>query len=746
MLEKLKITGAACFGATPLELDGLKQINFFFGSNGSGKTTISRALDGYGTLSTHAEWHDGAPLAVKVYNRDFVDRMLKESDRIPGVFVIGESSVEAQTRLQEIEGENGERAKALDALERAKKSLQGAQTAHDDAEDAFRESAWEAYKNLTKNNPALEPAFKGQGGIGNSKPKLMEKLLALPESSDPIPVIETLVQKAEAVFNDTATRCEGLPKTPVIMLSSIDGYELLGERIVGSEEVSLSELISRLGNSDWVSIGRQYLEHSNGVCPFCQKEAPANLLTDLATMFDEEYALKKERIEQLENAYKRWSEAVAAALENFNFDSRAFLDEGAYQAAMINLRTEIDTNLGLLRRKLENLSESVELVDLSQFVTELDLHIESANAAIRDHNELVSGRRDERPKLVEACWQNFAYEALGATLATFKRKQSGRATGITTLVGNVAAAQDTINTLDEEVRGLQKSVRSSQPVIDRINELLNRNGFTSFKIVRSSQLQDGYMLSRDNGAVQEHSLSEGERTFIAFLYYFHLLDEQTSDGKSHRILAVIDDPVSSLDADVLFVVGALIRRLIARALGSADHIEQLLLLTHNVYFHKDVSHVRQGESEVAGRKYYVIRKRHDQPSEVVPHLTNPITTEYRRLWDEVKRAVEGEQINVVGLENILRRILESYFRVMGGGIWDDEITPLLDQSEQHVFKALFRWANEGSHSILEELYYAPTAITQDVYLSVFKRIFEVTDHGAHYRMMIEGKRSLPADR
>ena len=279
-------------------------------------------------------------------------------------------------------------------------------------------------------------------------------------------------------------------------------------------------------------------------------------------------------------------------------------------------------------------------------------------------------------------------------------------------------------------------------MIEQINGILQRSGFTSFKIVESPSLKDGYMLARDGGAIQEHSLSEGERTFIAFLYYFHLLDGRSEEPSAlHHVVAVVDDPISSLDSDVLYVVSALMRNLVERALSGENHVKQLIVLTHNVYFHKEITYIRDGEKG-QGRTYFLIRKRPSMPSTIEARRSNPVSTEYRRLWDEVKRAIDGEVVNIVGLENILRRILESYFRVMGGGIWDHEITPHLTNPERHVFRALFNWVNEGSHAVLEDIFYTPSSISQDVYLQVFKRVFVVTGHESHYQMMILGKASL----
>jgi wobble nucleotide-excising tRNase len=65
-------------------------------------------------------------------------------------------------------------------------------------------------------------------------------------------------------------------------------------------------------------------------------------------------------------------------------------------------------------------------------------------------------------------------------------------------------------------------------------------------------------------------------------------------------IAVIDDPVSSMDSSVLFIVSALVRELIGVCFNNAeyreherevqeDYIKQIFILTHNVYFHREIT-------------------------------------------------------------------------------------------------------------------------------------------------------------
>ena len=58
----------------------------------------------------------------------------------------------------------------------------------------------------------------------------------------------------------------------------------------------------------------------------------------------------------------------------------------------------------------------------------------------------------------------------------------------------------------------------------------------------------------------QQNLSEGERNFLIFLYFYHLIYgvESPEENINQDKILVIDDPVSSLDSDVLFIVSTLI--------------------------------------------------------------------------------------------------------------------------------------------------------------------------------------------
>ncbi|RKQ36849.1 AAA family ATPase [Kocuria tytonis] len=736
MLQEMTIAGGTCFGDSPLSVTDLEPASFFYGPNGSGKTTISRAFAGYGSLQLKPEWHDGAEMAVRVYNRDLVDQILRESNRIPGVFVLGENSVDAQNRLEQIEMPGGERDQAVDVHGRTRSSHEDAKNRQTEAKEALKTAAWKKYRTLVDEHTTLLPAFTGQRGVDRNRDMLVTRLLEreAPSESETLPELEDLLADATAVYDTGATTRTPLTEISEFQWSDQDGSALLEQKIAGSSQVSLSELVEKLGNEDWVQTGRQYLHDADGLCPFCQQKAPKDLAKQLEDMFDDRYTEQVDKLQRLAVAYSSWAQSVREATGGWSAESTAYLDEAAYQKALGSLNTTTGANEKGLEQKLRAPSEAVTVSTSSAPVDALNTVIREANAKIDAHNRLVESQKVAKPKLTEKCWTYLADVLLHEELSAYRRKSAGLQKGVEATAEKMGEASAAISALNDEVRDLQRSVESSQPVIDNINGLLRRSGFTSFHIVNSAELDDGYMLARNGVPLDEHSLSEGERTFIAFLYYYFRLNGRENTGASGKILAVIDDPISSLDSDVLFIVSALVRDLINRALSKTDHVAQVIVLTHNVYFHKEVTQVRHKDTG-SGRCYHVIRKSLTEANVVEAHAENPVSTEYERLWSEVRRASQGEQMSIIGLENVLRRILENYFRI-AGGIWEDQIVQYLDPAERPVLRSLFNWVNEGSHGVFENLHYSPSPTTQDMYLDVFRHVFDRSGHDAHYKMMM----------
>ncbi|WP_181149630.1 AAA family ATPase [Ensifer aridi] len=81
MITEIEIAGVATYPAGGKRLTDLKKVNYLFGHNGCGKTTISRAIRNPSiNAGYNVSWRDGRQLEALVFNRDFADASFGRPD------------------------------------------------------------------------------------------------------------------------------------------------------------------------------------------------------------------------------------------------------------------------------------------------------------------------------------------------------------------------------------------------------------------------------------------------------------------------------------------------------------------------------------------------------------------------------------------------------------------------------------------------------------------------------------------
>ena len=299
------------------------------------------------------------------------------------------------------------------------------------------------------------------------------------------------------------------------------------------------------------------------------------------------------------------------------------------------------------------------------------------------------------------------------------------------LKGQIVTANDEIQEAERELRRLEEAVTSIQPTIDGINQILRSFGFTGFSLAMAEN-ETHYKIVREDGQDAKETLSEGERSFVTFLYFFHMLKGSDSEsGVTRDRVVAFDDPVSSLDAEVLFVVSSLIRSVIEDVRNGVGLIKQVFVLTHNVYFHKEATfNTKRKDTALREETFWTVRKS-DSISKVKKHDGNPVSTSYEMLWAEVR----DPDRSTLTIQNTLRRILENYFQILGG-VDRDEICAKFDGTEKYICQSLFSWVNAGSHHAHDDIYVASDETAVEAFLAVFEDIFRKQGHANHYNMMM----------
>jgi wobble nucleotide-excising tRNase len=711
-------------------MSGLSQFNFVFGANGVGKTTISRVIADVGA---HADciiaWKDNRPLQPLVYNRDFVQKHFHEVAELPGIFTLGAENAEI---LKAIAAEK----ESLDKLEKHLASLQGVLEGSDGSggkraelvriEDTIKVACWEQKQ---KHDSTLKGGFEG---VRNSSEKFKARLLTerCKEGSCTLELKE-IEQRAAAIFDDSVKAVAELPSPSTAELLNLERDPILAKRVIGRADVDIAEMIQRLGNSDWVKQGRAYFQSNDGVCPFCQQPAPNELEQHLNDYFDESFAKDSERIASLEVSYKFQAETLSEWLKALLEIENQFLNKVSAKVNKELLEAKVAANLATLSKKRGEPSQKLELESVKSVCDALAELVATANTKTQEHNRLVKNIAEERQKLTDQIWRYLIDKELPLSLETYDKEKRHALEAIGVLDAKIAEAKNLIIDKKRRIQELERTTTSIQPTIDGINKVLSNFGFEGFSL---QQADNGrcYKLVRSDGSDAKETLSEGERTFVTFLYFYHLLNGSDSEaGIMQDRIVVFDDPVSSLDSDILFIVGCLIKGVFNEIRQGIGQIKQVFVLTHNVYFHKEITYnskrVRDAMKE---ESFWVVRKS-GASSMLHPHPCNPIKTSYELLWADVRNP---DRSNAT-IQNTLRRILENYFKILGN-IDPDGLCELFEGKEKLLCKSLFSWAHDGSHYAHDDLYISIEEPMVEIYLGVFRKIFEKSNHSQHYRMMM----------
>jgi len=729
MIESITISNVATFGATPEQIHSLSLFNFFFGSNGTGKTTVSRVIAEDTQFPTcSVTWKAGTKLQALVYNHDFVERNFNQSAELKGVFTLGEKQVDTLAKIATAKGE-------LDALTTKIETLtQGLEGADGNGgkrgelallEAGFKDKCWAQKK---RHEPKLQGSFEGyRNNSEKFKAKVLQELAANKAS---LLTLAELEQKAESVFGPTPTEEMPIQSPDAMKLIAHEANPILKKRVIGKEDVDIAAMIKALGNSDWVREGLAFYEVNEGACPFCQQRTRDAFAHSLNEYFDETFVTDSKAIDDLATDYATEGARIQLQLASIIASPSKFLDVDKLKAEKELFDARATLNNQRLAGKKKEASQVVELASVSNVFSEIKTLIDTANSQVAAHNKMVANIASERRTLTAQVWR-FVLEELRADLAAFTAEKESVDKAIVAMTMQLSKASTDKANKTVEIRQLERQTTSVQPTIDGINSLLSSFGFQGFKLAKAAS-GTSYKLVRPDGSDAKATLSEGERTFVTFLYFYHLLKGSNSDsGMTTDRIVVFDDPVSSLDSDILFIVGSIIKGMFDEVRAGTGHIKQVFVLTHNVYFHKEVTYNSKRKDVAMNEESFWIVRKPGLVSKVDKHPTNPIKTSYELLWSEVRKPDRS----LLAIQNTVRRILENYFKILGG-IDFEKLCAMFDGKEKTICRSLCSWVHDGSHYAHDDLYVSIDDSMVDSYLKVFRAIFDKSGHSAHYKMMM----------
>ena len=707
-------------------------INFFYGKNGSGKTSIGK----------HLKDHNPSDKELCLFNDDYIKRNIQQYGSMPGVFTITEEDAEAKKQI------DAERQKQKDATAK-KDDLLKQKSEAEGALEKFKRNGRKDLRNAIKPWTDKYPkiVYRGITSPNSQVEHILNDVVG--EDAD----LKELEQRYAVAFDESV---KTYPKLSFLgtFVGSKDQLDLIGTPVISSADTPFAQFIKKLNAFDWVRTGhRMYQPNADGVCPYCQRPLTDKIKEQIEQCFDETY---QEQVSVL-NRFKIEFEAKKNAIEStISANSGSEFQSDRVKALQSKCDTLIEKMKNCLSALETKIKEPARIVDFelpNALIEEINGICAEINKEIQQHNDLVAA--NDKKKCQEAFWKYIAFK-ISSLIAAYQKGESTFKKQIKEIDAKIKAEEDKYKAAEAKIRALNTTTSNTDDAKDNINAILKATGFHGFYLENSEE-PNTYILKRPGEEGPAKGLSEGERNYIAFLYFYqYVIGTNDKAGKQKEKIIVIDDPVSSMDSSTMYMISMYVRNLLKITYNRFDldapddapmFIDQIFVLTHNPYFFKEVTFDYIKEYECV--KVYTLNKNADDTTSLVKDERDlrgseqkenfsPVRNTYDDMWQELK-----EVNDPVILLHDMRRILQYYFVQISGRpdlreelTSEDSKTYFGGDEKMQLVQHMVPLFDLESRGINDELYFDAASLNPDLLREVFRGVFDVMHQRPHYDMMM----------
>ena len=325
-------------------IDNLSFVNFFYGNNGTGKTTLANELIKPANLEIKAGL-DLSNYNIFSYNSDFIKNNFSLKDKVKAIYTLGQINVANQQRISDIKKEIKDNKKSIEGEEKA------AETAKQNKEVTITSS-----QNLFWSNSKTQREFFSQymQGFLKNKAAFLTRVIETYDNKETIPLIDDydkLCKTIETAFNADETDYPPFI-FPEVKIPNKD--DLLATSLTSSDSTEFARFVKILNNTSWLKEGHDKYHNSDGKCPYCQQPLPDNFEEDYKSCFDEDYQKSIDDLTLFHKDYQYQFDALISGLRDNLKGAMPTLKLDDYRVAIDNLEKTYKYNLKLIEDKLNN--------------------------------------------------------------------------------------------------------------------------------------------------------------------------------------------------------------------------------------------------------------------------------------------------------------------------------------------------------------------------------------------------------
>lgn len=554
--------------------DGKGMLTFSRGDNILGKLLLEKRGNNVSVNIADTIFH--------VFSEDFVHEELREREY--------EIDGEIENQIS-VDSENIKLKDAKEALEKADKAAKAAGSVL--IEKYENEKLTELYEKA-----GIHKQLKEYKAL--SLDALLKHFVKIPDPPE---------QKSTEILKDLDS-LKSIPAEPaypdtldLIRSDDIDlgTLEAALQRVTSPSSVSEGIKKKIEAHHSFYEIGAKIIQVDHcSTCPFCEQDIaapdPKAVIDAYVSYFNDEEERHKAELRdffrkfnqkeaELKDAEARLSKQKLRydALKLFIPSKKSIgIDDG--ELSFKELRAVITSIKGAIQKKAEALSSAHTLAsyDLATCIMDINKIIENNNAKARELTEAVKKSDEERKAL-----QRKACEVFDCEFAT-----------------NSWSDIESLRNLSNEVRSKQEELTA----LERANPSTNARERVAdtFEVLLKEFFSDKYVFDKDKFAIKRgdhemtrglhRTLSDGEKTAIAFCYFIACIHRRVaSDSDYRKLFLIFDDPVTSMSYDFVFAIAQTLKNLgisdkgevlinPSKIDGNKCKRPELLILTHSSYF------------------------------------------------------------------------------------------------------------------------------------------------------------------
>ena len=654
----------------PIQKNVTCRISNIYGKNGSGKTTISKAIKGNSLERLNIKFIDfdnneiicDTREKIYVYDEEFIDTNVKTSeDGIKTVIMLGEQK-ELDDKIIELKEERENLKKKEIKL---KSEIEKYQNSNNNTSPLY-------FRNLVEQKLKEGWAVRDKEIKSNKRNssfqynELIGKINKVKGENDNKKFLLEEYSKLLNTYKKVSTGTSKLVKPLEKIIFFSENYEstnqLLQKKVEIPEFTEREKLIlEKIENGEqkfYETVREEFKKDEVDICPYCFQSIDNikdEIVDSINKVLNKDVEYHKEELEKIKQKYM--------ILPELDSDFR-MLDEKLF-LEMNNLITKINNQVKEIQStidyKINNIYTPSGYKNSDIF---LDLEKEYNNLI----DVLENKRRDFNLAIDDKEKNNILLNKLNLQISWCDIKDNYKLYEIQEkqfkqIKADLNQNDEKIKEIKEKITKLESEKRNVKIANDKINTFLEYIFMSKNKLrIEYDVNKKIYLVKSHNKDIRPKDLSTGERNIIALCYFFVKILENTSEINEFKeeIFIVLDDPISSLDMENKVGLFTFFRMMFNKIMKNNDK-SKIISFTHSLETMFNLEKVCSDIKINLNITYCLLELKNSKLEDFAYKRRN----DYKKMLEDVYKyakieddKIENDLDDTIG--NTMRKLLEAY--------------------------------------------------------------------------------------